>query len=124
MTIAGQDFLTLTVISLISFLAGAVKTILAYTRDGIFPKKVDFVVNIVLSFFIGLLAGFGCMYFGITDGLLYIIVALASLSAERILSAIPTIFVKKIEDTVGVRPTKEEYQADPLNKPKGDKNVP
>lgn len=124
MTIAGQDFLTLTVISLISFLAGAVKTILAYTRDGIFPKKLDFVVNIVLSFFIGLLAGFACMYFGITDGLLYIIVALASLSAERILSAIPTIFVKKIEDTVGVKPTKEEYQADPLNKTKGDKNVP
>lgn len=124
MTIAGQDFLTLTVVSLISFLAGAVKTILAYTRDGIFPKKLDFIVNIILSFFIGLLAGFTCSYFGIDDSLLYIIVALASLSAERLLSAIPTIFVRKIEDTVGVKPTQEEYRADPINKPKGDKNVP
>lgn len=124
MTVAGQDFLTLTVVSLISFLAGAVKTILAYTRDGIFPKKLDFVVNIILSFFIGLLAGFACTYFGLDDSLLYIIVALASLSAERLLSSIPTIFVKKLEDTVGVRPTKEDYQSDPVNRTKGDRNVP
>ena len=108
--------MTLIVVALISFLAGAVKTILAYTREKIFPKKLDFVVNIVLSFFVGILAGFACTYFNITDGLLYIIVAFAALSAERLLSAIPTIFVKKVEDVVGVKPTKEDYESDPINK--------
>lgn len=117
-TVAGQDFITLMVVSLISFLAGTVKTILLYTRDGVFPKKLDFVVNIILSFFIGILAGFACTYFGINDGMLYIIVALASLSAERLLSSIPTIFVKKIEDTVGVNPSQEDYARDPVNKKK------
>ena len=116
MTIAGQDILTLIVVALISFLAGAVKTILAYTRDKVFPKKLDFLVNIILSFFVGILAGFVCTYFNITDGMLYIIVAFAALSAERLLSAIPTIFVKKVEDVVGVKPTQEEYEQDPVNK--------
>lgn len=115
MTIAGQDLLTLIVVALISFLSGAVKTILAYTRNKIFPKKLDFVVNIILSFFVGLLAGFACTYFQIIDGPMYIIVALAALSAERILSTLPTIFVKKIEDAVGVQPTQEEYNRDPIN---------
>lgn len=116
MTIAGQDPLTIIVVSIISFMAGAVKTILAYTRDGIFPKKLDFIVNIILSFFIGVLSSFACTYFKITDGLLYIIVALAALSAERLLSVIPTIFVGKMEDMVGVKPTKEQYEQDPINK--------
>ena len=116
MTIAGQDILTLIVVALISFMAGAVKTILAYTRDKIFPKKLDFIVNIILSFFVGILAGFACTYFNIVDGPLYIIVAVASLSAERILSTLPTIFVKKIEDAVGVKPSQEEYERDPVNK--------
>lgn len=114
-TIAGQDFLTLLVVSTISFMAGTVKTILLYTRDGKFPKKLDFLVNIILSFFIGILAGFACTYFGLTDGLMYIIVALASLSAERLLSSIPTIFVKKVEDMVGVKPTSDDYAKDPVN---------
>ena len=51
MMIGGQDLITILVASLISFLAGGVKTVLAYTRDGIFPKKLDFVVNLILSFF-------------------------------------------------------------------------
>lgn len=116
MTIAGQDILTLIVVALISFMAGAVKTILAYTRDKVFPKKLDFIVNIILSFFVGILAGFACTYFNIVDGPLYIIVAIASLSAERILSTLPTIFVKKIEDAVGVKPSHEDYDRDPINK--------
>lgn len=116
LTVAGLDFLTLMVVSIISFMAGAVKTILLYTRDGVFPKKLDFVVNIILSFFIGVLAGFACSYFNLTDSFMYIIVALASLSAERLLSSIPTIFVKKVEQVVGVKPTKEEYDSDPVNK--------
>lgn len=116
MTIAGQDFLTLLVVSIISFLSGTVKTIMAYTRDKVFPKKLDFIVNIILSFFVGILAGFICTYFKIVDGMLYIIVALAALSAERLLSAIPTMFVKKVEDVVGVKPTQDEYNADPTNK--------
>lgn len=118
MLIAGQDPLTIVVVSLISFMAGAVKTILSYTRDGIFPKKLDFIVNIILSFFIGVLASFACAHFGINDGLLYIIVALAALSAERLLSAVPTIFVKKCEDLVGIKPTKEDYETDPINRRK------
>lgn len=118
MLIAGQDPLTIVVVSLISFMAGAVKTILSYTRDGIFPKKLDFMVNIILSFFIGVLSSFACAHFGITDGLLYIIVAFSALSAERLLSTIPTIFVKKCEDLVGVKPSQEEYERDPINKKK------
>lgn len=116
MTIAGQDILTLICVAMISFLAGAVKTILAYTREKIFPKKLDFMVNIILSFFVGILTGFICTYFNITDGMLYVIVALAALSAERLLSAIPTIFVKKVEDVVGVKPQKEDYEQDPINR--------
>lgn len=116
MTIGGQDLLTILVVSLISFLSGAVKTILAYTRNGVFPKKLDFVVNLLLSFFIGVLASFACAHFHVDDDVMYIIVALSALSAERLLSAIPTIFVKKLEDTVGVKPTKEDYEEDPLNK--------
>ena len=49
---------------------------------------------------------------------MYIVVALAALSAERLLSSIPTIFVKKVEQVVGVKPTKEEYEQDPINKKK------
>lgn len=116
MTIGGQDLLTILVVSLISFLSGAVKTILAYTKNGVFPKKLDFVVNLVLSFFIGILASFICAHFSVKDDMLYVIVALSALSAERLLSAIPTIFVKKIEDTVGVKPTQEEYESDLMNK--------
>lgn len=116
MTIAGQDPLTILVVSLISFLSGTVKTILAYTRDGVFPKKLDFVVNIILSFFIGVLASFACAHFDVDEDIMYIIVALSALSAERLLSAIPTIFVKKVEDTLGVKPTKEDYENDPINK--------
>jgi len=115
MTIGGQDVLTILVVSLISFLAGAVKTILSYTRDGAFPKKLDFIVNLLLSFFIGVLASFACAHFQVSDDLMYIIVALSALSAERLLSAIPTIFVKKVEDTLGVKPTEEEYSRDPIN---------
>lgn len=116
MTIAGQDPLTILVVSLISFLSGTVKTILAYTRDGVFPKKLDFVVNIVLSFFIGVLASFACAHFDVDEDIMYIVVALSALSAERLLSAIPTIFVKKVEDTLGVKPTQEDYESDPINK--------
>lgn len=116
MTIAGQDPLTILVVSLISFLSGAVKTILLYTRDGVFPKKLDFVVNILLSFFIGVLASFVCAHFNVDEDIMYVIVALSALSAERLLSAIPTIFVKKVEDTLGVKPTEEEYNRDPVNK--------
>lgn len=116
MTIAGQDPLTILVVSLISFLSGTVKTILAYTRDGIFPKKLDFVVNIILSFFIGVLASFACAHFDVDEDIMYIVVALSALSAERLLSAIPTIFVKKVEDTLGVKPTQEDYESDPINK--------
>lgn len=116
MTIAGQDPLTILVVSLISFLSGTVKTILAYTRDGIFPKKLDFVVNIILSFFIGVLASFACAHFDVEEDIMYIVVALSALSAERLLSAIPTIFVKKVEDTLGVKPTQEDYESDPINK--------
>lgn len=116
MTIGGQDLLTILVASLISFLSGAVKTILAYTRNGIFPKKLDFVVNLILSFFIGILASFVCAHFKVDEDLTYIIVALSALSAERLLSAIPTIFVKKIENSIGVEPTQEEYETDPINK--------
>ena len=116
MTIGGQDLLTILVASLISFLAGSVKTILRYTRDGIFPKKLDFVVNIILSFFVGVLASFACAHFNVEEDMTYIIVALSALSAERLLSAIPTIFVKKIENSLGVKPTQEEYEADPVNK--------
>ena len=116
MTIAGQEPLTILVVSLISFLSGTVKTILAYTRDGIFPKKLDFVVNILLSFFIGVLTSFACAHFEVAEDIMYIIVALSALSAERLLSAIPTIFVKKVEDTCGVKPTEEEYNRDPVNK--------
>ena len=116
MTIGGQDLLTILVVSLISFLSGAVKTILAYTKNGVFPKKLDFVVNLILSFFIGILASFICAHFGVEDDIMYVIVALSALSAERLLSAIPTIFVKKIEDAVGVKPTQEEYESDPINK--------
>lgn len=115
MIIAGQDVLTLIIVSLISFLSGAVKTILAYTRSRVFPNKLDFVVNIVLSFFIGILSGFVCTYFEVPDNLMYVIVALSALSAERLLSAIPTIFVKKIEDYVGVSPSREDYESDPVN---------
>lgn len=115
MIIAGQDVLTLIIVSLISFLSGAVKTILAYTRSKVFPNKLDFVVNIVLSFFIGILSGFVCTYFEVPDNLMYVIVALSALSAERLLSAIPTIFVKKIEDYVGVTPSREDYDSDPIN---------
>lgn len=122
MTIGGQDLLTILVASLISFFAGTVKTILRYTRDGIFPKKLDFVVNVILSFFIGILASFACAHFGVAEDLTYIIVALSALSAERLLSAIPTIFVKKIENTIGVEPTQEEYEADPINKKRTKKN--
>jgi len=116
MMIGGQDLITILVASLISFLSGAVKTILLYVHDGIFPKKLDFIVNLILSFFIGILASFACAHFGVAEDLTYIIVALSALSAERLLSAIPTIFVKKIEDTVGVKPTQEDYEADPVNK--------
>lgn len=116
MTIAGQDPLTILVVSLISFLSGTVKTILAYTRDGVFPKKLDFVVNIILSFFIGVLASFACAHFDVDEDIMYIVVALSALSAERLLSAIPTIFVKKVEDTLGVKPTQEDYESDPINK--------
>lgn len=116
MTIGGQDLITILVASLISFLSGAVKTILAYTKQGIFPKKLDFIVNLVLSFFVGVLASFACAYFHVDEDLMYIIVALSALSAERLLSAIPTIFVKKIENSLGVKPTQEEYEADPINK--------
>lgn len=116
MTIGGQDLLTILVVSLISFLSGAVKTILKYTKNGIFPKKLDFVVNLVLSFFIGILASFICAHFNVDNDLTYVIVALSALSAERLLSAIPTIFVKKVEDAVGVKPTKEDYESDPINK--------
>ena len=116
MTIGGQDLLTILVASLISFLAGSVKTILRYTRDGIFPKKLDFAVNIILSFFVGVLASFACAHFNVDEDLTYIIVALSALSAERLLSAIPTIFVKKIENSFGVKPTQEDYAADPVNK--------
>lgn len=116
MTIAGQDPLTILVVSLISFLSGTVKTILAYTRDGVFPKKLDFVVNIILSFFIGVLASFACAHFDVEEDIMYIVVALSALSAERLLSAIPTIFVKKVEDTLGVKPTQEDYESDPINK--------
>lgn len=122
MTIAGQDPLTILVVSLISFLAGNVKTILAYTRNGIFPKKLDFTVNILLSFFIGILASFACSHFKMDEDLMYIIVALSALSAERLLSAIPTIFVKKVEDTFGVKPTKEEYERDQINRNNMEKN--
>ena len=48
--------------------------------------------------------------------MMMIIVALSALSAERLLSAIPTIFVKKVEDTFGVKPTAEDYDRDPVNK--------
>ena len=116
MTIAGQDPLTILVVSLISFLSGTVKTILAYTRDGVFPKKLDFVVNIILSFFIGVLASFACAHFNVDEDIMYIVVALSALSAERLLSAIPTKFVKKVEDTLGVKPTQEDYENDPINK--------
>ena len=116
MTIGGQDLLTILVVSLISFVSGAVKTILAYTRNGIFPKKLDFLVNLILSFFIGILASFICAHFSVSDDIMYVVVALSALSAERLLSAIPTIFVKKLEDTVGVKPTKEDYERDPVNK--------
>ena len=116
MTIAGQDPLTILVVSLISFLSGAVKTILLYTRDGVFPKKLDFAVNILLSFFIGVLTSFACAHFNVEEDMMYIIVALSALSAERLLSAIPTIFVKKVEDTFGVKPTDEDYKRDPVNK--------
>ena len=116
MTIGGQDLLTILVASLISFLAGSVKTILRYSKDGIFPKKLDFVVNIILSFFVGVLASFACAHFKVAEDMTYIIVALSALSAERLLSAIPTIFVKKIESSIGVAPTQEEYEADPINK--------
>ncbi len=116
MTIAGQDPLTILVVSLISFLSGAVKTILLYTRDGIFPKKLDFVVNILLSFFIGVLTSFACAHFEVAEDIMYIIVALSALSAERLLSAIPTIFVKKVEDAFGVKPTHEDYDRDPTNR--------
>lgn len=116
MTIGGQDLLTILVVSIISFLSGAVKTILAYTRNGIFPKKLDFAVNLILSFFIGVLASFACAHFHVEDDIMYIVVALSALSAERLLSAIPTIFVKKIEDTIGVKPSKEDYEDDPINK--------
>lgn len=116
MMIGGQDLITILVASLISFLAGGVKTVLAYTIDGIFPKKLDFVVNLILSFFIGILSSFICAHFNVEDDLTYVIVALSALSAERLLSTIPTIVVKKIEDTVGVRPTQEEYDADLINK--------
>lgn len=118
MTIGGQDLLTILVASLISFLAACVKTVLSYTRDGIFPKKLDFVVNIILSFFIGVLTSFACAHFKVDEDLTYIIVALSALSAERLLSAIPTIFVKKLENTFGVKPTREEYKEDPINKTK------
>ena len=118
MTIGGQDLLTILVASLISFLSGAVKTILAYTKHGVFPKKLDFVVNLILSFFIGILASFVCAHFKVDEDLTYIIVALSALSAERLLSAIPTIFVKKIENSVGVKPTQEDYEADPINQSK------
>lgn len=110
------DLLSLIVISLVSFLSGTVKTLMAYTRDKVFPKKLDFVVNIILSFFVGILAGFVCSYFDVPDELLFVIVSLSALSAERLLSAIPTIFVKKVEDYVGVHPTQEDYAADPSNK--------
>lgn len=116
MMIGGQDLLTILVASLISFLSGAVKTIMAYTKKGVFPKKLDFVVNLILSFFVGVLASFACAHFHVAEDLMYIIVALAALSAERLLSAIPTIFVKKIENSLGVAPTQEEYEADPINK--------
>lgn len=116
MTIGGQDLITILVVSLISFLSGAVKTILAYTRNGIFPKKLDFLVNLILSFFIGILASFICAHFSVDDDIMYVVVALSALSAERLLSAIPTIFVKKLEDTVGVKPTKEDYETDSINK--------
>lgn len=116
MTIGGQDLLTILVVSLISFLSGAVKTILAYSRNGIFPKKLDFIVNLILSFFIGVLASFLCAHFNVDEDITYIIVALSALSAERLLSAIPTIFLKKVENALGVEPTSEEYEADPINK--------
>lgn len=116
MTIAGQDPLTILVVSLISFLSGTVKTILAYTRDGIFPKKLDFVVNIILSFFIGVLASFACAHFKVAEDITYIVVALSALSAERLLSAIPTIFVRKVEDTLGISVSNDDYNQDPINK--------
>jgi hypothetical protein len=115
MTIAGQDILTLIVVALISFLAGAVKTIMAYTRNRILPKKLDFIVNIILSFFIGILSGWICTYFQLPDNILYVVVALSALSAERLLSAIPTIFVKRVEVFAGVSPTREDYESDPIN---------
>lgn len=115
-TVGGQDILTLIVISIISFFAGAVKTILMYTRERILPNRLDFIVNIILSFFIGVLAGFICAYLKLQDTITFVIVALAALSAERLLSAIPTIFVKKVEDIAGVKPTKEDYEMDPSNK--------
>ncbi len=112
MIIGGQDLLTILVVSLISFLAGGVKTIMAYCQKGIFPKKLDFVVNLILSFFIGVLTSFLCAHFKVDEDLTYIIVALSALSAERLLSAIPTIFVKKLEDAVGVKSTKADIEAE------------
>ena len=116
------DLLSLLVIALVSFLSGTVKTLMAYTRNKVFPKKLDFVVNIILAFFVGTLAGFVCSYFKVPSELLYVVVSLSALSAERLLSAIPTIFVKKVEDYVGVHPTQEDYAADPYNKQQGQAN--
>lgn len=118
MTIGGQDILTLLVVSSIAFLGGTVKVLLAYIHDNVFPKKLDFIVNLILSFFTGILTSFLCNHFKVSEDLMYIIVALSALSAERLLSSIPTIFVKKIENTLNVKPTKEDYEQDPINKPK------
>ena len=114
MTIGGQDLLSILVVCLISFFAGTVKTVLLYTRGGS-PRKIDYTVNIILSFFVGVLSSFVSKYFGLPDELLYVAVALSALSAERLLSAIPTIFTKKLEDAFGVHPTQDEYKNDPIN---------
>lgn len=118
MTIGGQDLLTILVASLISFLAGSVKTIMRYSKDGIFPKKLDFVVNIILSFFVGVLTSFACAHFKVAEDMTYIIVAISALSAERLLSAMPTLFVKKIENSIGVSATQDEYEMNAMNPPK------